>query len=64
MIINSSFHQKPESIYYNAALALAGAITEKVLSGINIKITLEKDDGKGSFVVFIRFLKTNGKTNF
>ena len=55
---NVSFHQKLDSIQYNAALAITGAIRgsfkEKLYDQLGLE-TIEKKDATGNFVAFLRF---------
>ena len=64
---NNSFHQKIESLQYNAALDITGAIRgtsreknyqELVCSPFN------KDAGIESHVSFLRYMKTNARNTF
>ena len=66
-VYNASFHQKLDSIQYNAALALTGAIrrTSKEKSSDKLGLeTLKKGDGAGNCVSFLRFLDTNVQSTY
>ena len=64
---NVSFHQKLDSIQYNAALAITGAIRgtfkKKLYDQLGLE-TLLKKDGAGNFVAFLRFSDTNVQSTY
>ena len=64
---NASFHQKLDSIQYNAALAITGAIRgtskEKLYDELGLE-TLEKEDGTGNCVAFLRFSDINVQSTY
>ena len=58
----TSFHQKIESVQYNSALAITGAIRgtskEKLYHELGLN-PLKKEDGTGNCAAFIKYLETN-----
>ena len=55
---NETFHQKPESIQYNACLALSGAIRDRQEKNFTMNQAWNPsnvDVGTGNFAYFIRF---------
>ena len=55
---NESFHQKLESIQYNAALAITGAI-RGTLSRTRLRISPRTTFGIENYVTFLKYLKVN-----
>ena len=64
---NVSFHQKLESIQYNSALAITGAIrgtsTEKLYNELGLE-PLKKEDGIGNYAASIKFTKAIFQNTF
>ena len=62
-----SFHQKLESIQYNSALAITGAIIgtsiENLYNDLGLE-TLEKKDGIGNYAASIKFIKVILRNTF
>ena len=58
----ASFHRKIESVQYNSALAITGAIRgtskEKLYHELGLE-SLEKEDGTGNRAAFIKYSETN-----
>ena len=58
----ASFHQRIESVQYNSALAITGAIRgtskEKLYHKLGLE-SLEKEDGTGNCAVFIKYSEVN-----
>ena len=66
---NNSFHQKIESLQYNAALAITGAIRGMSRENIyqelvRFGVPSTKDCGIENCVSFLRYVKTNARNTF
>ena len=59
----ASFHQKIESVQYNSALAITGAIRgtsqEKLDQGLGLEKPLKKEDGTENCAATLKYLEKN-----